>query len=108
MMQDQVIITCALTGAGPMSGNPNHPVTPRQIADSGLAAAEAGAAILHVHVRDPRTREFSGDPALYEEAVGLIREQNADVITTVRLNEPRRADSQALARPSGRFGLVPI
>ena len=79
-MQDHIVITCALTGAGPMSDNPNHPVTPRQIADSGLAAAEAGAAILHVHVRDPQTREFSGDCALYEEAVGLIREQNPDVI----------------------------
>jgi uncharacterized protein (DUF849 family) len=79
-MQDKIIVTCALTGAGPMSDNPNHPVTPRQIAESGLAAAEAGAAILHVHVRDPRTREFSGDCSLYEEAVGLIREGNTDVI----------------------------
>jgi uncharacterized protein (DUF849 family) len=79
-MQDQIIVTCALTGAGPMSDNPNHPVTPRQIAESGLAAAEAGAAVLHVHVRDPQTREFSGDCALYEEAVGLIRESNPDVI----------------------------
>jgi len=79
-MQDKVIITCALTGAGPISDNPNHPVTPRQIAESGLAAAEAGAAILHVHVRDPHTREFSGDIELYEEAVGLIRAGNPDVV----------------------------
>jgi uncharacterized protein (DUF849 family) len=79
-MQDKIIITCALTGAGPMSDNPNHPVTPRQIAESGLAAAEAGAAVLHVHVRDPLTREFSGELALYEEAVGLIRAGNPDVI----------------------------
>jgi uncharacterized protein (DUF849 family) len=79
-MQEKVIITCALTGAGPLSTNPNQPITPRQIAESGLAAAEAGAAILHVHVRDPKTGEFSGDLALYEEAVGLIREQNKDVV----------------------------
>jgi uncharacterized protein (DUF849 family) len=79
-MQDKVIITCALTGAGPMSDNPNHPVSPREIADSGLAAAEAGAAILHVHVRDPKTRQFSGELSLYEEAVGLIRAGNPDVI----------------------------
>jgi uncharacterized protein (DUF849 family) len=79
-MQDKIIITCALTGAGPLSKNPAQPVTPRQIAESGLAAAEAGAAILHVHVRDPQTGQFSGDLALYEEAVGLIREQNPDVI----------------------------
>jgi uncharacterized protein (DUF849 family) len=79
-MQDTIIITCALTGAGPLSKNPAQPVTPRQVAESGLAAADAGAAILHVHVRDPETGEFSGELALYEEAVGLIREQNKDVI----------------------------
>ena len=79
-MQDTIVITCALTGAGPYSGNPAQPITPRQIADSGLEAAEAGAAILHVHVRDPKTAQFSGELALYEEAVALIREQNSDVI----------------------------
>jgi uncharacterized protein (DUF849 family) len=79
-MQDTVIITCAITGAGPLSNNPAQPITPRQIAESGLEAAAAGAAILHVHVRDPRTGQFSGELALYEEAVGLIREQNKDVI----------------------------
>jgi uncharacterized protein (DUF849 family) len=79
-MQEKVIITCALTGAGPLSANPAQPITPAQIAQSGLEAADAGAAILHVHVRDPQTGQFSGDLALYEEAVGLIREQNSDVI----------------------------
>lgn len=79
-MQDTIIITCALTGAGPLSKNPAQPVTPKQIAESGLAAAEAGAAILHVHVRDPQSGEFSGDLALYVEAVGLIRESNPEVI----------------------------
>jgi len=79
-MQKKVIITCALTGAGPISDNPNQPVTPKEIARSALEAAEAGAAILHVHVRDPQTREFSGELALYEETVGLIRESNRDVI----------------------------
>lgn len=79
-MQEKIIITCALTGAGPISSNPNHPVTPKQIAESGLEAAEAGAAILHIHVRDPKTREFSGALDLYEEAVGLIRAKNPNVI----------------------------
>ena len=79
-MQDTIIITCALTGAGPLSSNPAQPITPRQIAASGLEAAEAGAAILHVHVRDPQSGQFSGDLALYEDAVCLIREQNPDVI----------------------------
>lgn len=79
-MQNTIIITCALTGAGPLSKNPAQPITPRQIAQSGLEAAEAGAAILHVHVRDPENGQFSGDLGLYEEAVGLIREKNSDVI----------------------------
>lgn len=79
-MQEKIVITCALTGAAPLTSNPAQPVTPREIAESGLAAADAGAAILHVHVRDPQTRATSGDLALYEEAVGRIREQNKDVI----------------------------
>lgn len=79
-MQDIIVVTCALTGAGPLSKNPAQPVTPRQIAESGLEAAEAGAAVLHVHVRDPQTGAFSGELELYEEAVGLIRAQNPEVI----------------------------
>lgn len=79
-MNEHIVITCALTGAGPLSKNPAQPITPRQIAQSGLEAAEAGAAVLHIHVRDPNTGEFSGDLALYEEAVGLIREQNDEVL----------------------------
>ncbi|SCK14547.1 Uncharacterized conserved protein, DUF849 family [Variovorax sp. HW608] len=82
-MQEKIVLTCALTGAGPISENPAHPVTPREIAESGLAAAEAGAAILHVHMRDPKTREYSGEWAFYEEAVGLIREKNSDVILNI-------------------------
>lgn len=79
-MQELTIITCALTGAGPLSKNPAQPVSPRQIAQSGLEAAEAGAAVLHVHVRDPDTGHFSGELSLYEEVVSLIRAQNPDVI----------------------------
>ncbi|TCG07895.1 NADPH:quinone reductase [Paraburkholderia steynii] len=79
-MQEKVIITCALTGAGPLSKNPNHPVTPKQIAESGLRAADAGASILHVHVRDPATGAMSGQLELYVEAVDRIREKNRDVL----------------------------
>jgi len=79
-MQEHVIITCALTGAGPLSKNPAQPITPRQIADSGLEAAEAGAAILHIHVRDPITGEWSGELDLYQEVVERIRADNSQVI----------------------------
>ena len=55
-MNREVIITCALTGAGETVGkHPAIPVTPEAIADSALEAAKAGAAIVHVHVRDVKT-----------------------------------------------------
>jgi len=55
-MARKVMIACALTGAADTpSKNPAVPVTPQQIAESGIAAAKAGAAIVHIHVRDPKT-----------------------------------------------------
>lgn len=56
------------------------PVTPQQIADSALDAAAAGAAVVHLHVRDPETGKGSRDPALFAEAVSRIREKNTDVL----------------------------
>jgi len=77
----KVIITCALTGAGDTVGKSEHvPVTPEQIADSGIAAARAGAAIVHVHVRDPRSGQGSRDVELYREVVGRIRDSGVDVV----------------------------
>jgi uncharacterized protein (DUF849 family) len=55
-MNWDVFITCAVTGAGDTTGKSDKvPVTPKQIADSALDAAKAGAAVVHIHVRDPRT-----------------------------------------------------
>src|SRR3712207_3576053 len=72
---------CALTGAGDTVGRSEHvPVTPEQIAESGIAAARAGATIVHVHVRDPQTGKGSRDVALYKEAVERIRDSGVDVI----------------------------
>ena len=80
-MNRKVIITCALTGAGDTVGKSEHvPVTPEQIADSGIAAARAGAAIVHVHVRDPRSGQGSRDVELYREVVGRIRDSGVDVV----------------------------
>jgi uncharacterized protein (DUF849 family) len=76
-----VIITCALTGGAPYTGkNKAVPVTPQEIADSGIAAARAGAAIVHVHVRDPETGQASMRPELYRETVRRIRDSGVDVI----------------------------
>ena len=55
-MNHHVIVTCALTGAGDTVGkNPHVPVTPQQIADAAVEAANAGATVVHCHVRDPQT-----------------------------------------------------
>ena len=80
-MNFDVIVTCAVTGAGDTTGRSDHvPVTPRQIADAAIEAARAGAAIAHLHVRDPETGKGSRDPALFREAVDLVRASNTDVV----------------------------
>src|SRR5512145_3237590 len=76
-----VIVTCAITGGGDTVGkHPAIPVTPEQIAMSSLEAALAGAAIVHIHVRDPATGKPSARQELYAEVVERIRAQNDDVI----------------------------
>lgn len=80
-MARPVIITCALTGdSDTPSKSPHVPVTPEQIAESGIAAANAGAAIIHIHVRDPSTRKGSRDVELYRQTVELVRQSGVDVI----------------------------
>ncbi|MDH3534544.1 MAG: 3-keto-5-aminohexanoate cleavage protein [Gammaproteobacteria bacterium] len=80
-MNYDVIITCAVTGAGDTTSRSKLvPITPRQIADAAIEAAEAGAAVVHVHVRDPETGQGSRDPALFRETVDLIRASATDVI----------------------------
>ena len=81
MMQKKVIITCAVTGnLATRENHPGLPATPQEIADGCLEAADAGAAIAHIHVRDPVTAKPSMDIALYEETVRLIRAKNNALI----------------------------
>lgn len=83
-MQKNVIITCALTGAGETTEkNPNVPVTPKEIADSAIQVAKAGATIAHLHVRDPKTGGISHDPTLFQEVVERVRESDTDVILNI-------------------------
>lgn len=78
------IITCALTGAGDTVGkSPYVPVAPQQIADDAIAAANAGAAVVHIHVRDPESGQGSRRVALYREAVSLIRDSGVDVVVNL-------------------------
>ena len=75
------IITCAVTGAGDTLGrHPSVPVTPEQIANAAIEAAKAGAAIAHIHVRDPETGKGSRDPELFKEVVDRVRDSETDVI----------------------------
>src|SRR5579871_84002 len=80
-MIHEVFVTCAVTGAGDTVGRSEHvPVTPEEIASAAIAAARAGAAVAHIHVRDPRTGHGSRDPALYREVVERIRASDVDVV----------------------------
>jgi uncharacterized protein (DUF849 family) len=80
-MTNQVIITCAVTGSHQnFHKHPDYPITPQQIAQSCLEARQAGAAIVHVHVRDPETGAVAGGTALYREVVERIRDAGSDVL----------------------------
>jgi len=75
------IITCAVTGSGDTAGkHPDLPKTPEEIATAAIDAAKAGAAIAHIHVRDPETGKPSRDVDLYREVVDRIRDSATDVI----------------------------
>jgi uncharacterized protein (DUF849 family) len=77
----EVILTCAVTGAGDTTGRSDLvPITPQQIADDTIAAAKAGASIAHLHVRDPDTGKGSRDPALFKETVDLVRASDTDIV----------------------------
>ncbi len=80
-MNYDVIVTCAVTGAGDTVGrHPGVPVTPAQIADAAIEAAKAGAAVAHIHVRDPETGKGSRDPELFKEVVDRVRSSGTDVV----------------------------
>jgi uncharacterized protein (DUF849 family) len=80
-MNREVFITCAVTGSGgTQDRSPHVPRSPAQIAESAIAAAKAGAAVVHCHVRDPETGKPSRDLALYREVTERIRDSATDVV----------------------------
>ena len=80
-MNNEVIVTCAVTGAGDTIGkHPEVPVTPEQISNAAIAAAKAGASVAHIHVRDPETGLGSRDVNLFKEVVERIRDSETDVV----------------------------
>ena len=83
-MNYDVVLTCAVTGAGDTSGKSRHvPVTPKEISDSAIEAAKAGASIVHIHARDPETGQGSREPKLFKEIVDRVRESDTDVVINI-------------------------
>ncbi|MCC8955796.1 3-keto-5-aminohexanoate cleavage protein [Bradyrhizobium sp. Pear77] len=81
-MSRKVIVTCAVTGGGSavLAKHPSIPKTPSQIAEAALEAAKSGAAVVHIHVRDPETGAASNQFELYEQVVKKLRDAATDVI----------------------------
>jgi uncharacterized protein (DUF849 family) len=80
----KVIVTCAVTGSGDTTNiHPAIPTTPKEIADACIEAAEAGAAVAHLHVRDPETGAPARELEYYREVVERVREHPTDVLINV-------------------------
>ena len=80
-MNFEVVVTCAVTGAGDTTGKSQHvPVTPKEIAREAIEAAKAGASVAHLHVRDPVTGKGSRNPALFREVVDHVRDSGTDIV----------------------------
>ena len=80
-MNREVFITCAVTGSGgTQDRSPHVPRSPKQIADSAIEAARAGAAVVHCHVRDPETGTPSRRLEYYREVTDRIRDAEVDVV----------------------------
>ena len=117
-----VIITCAVTGAiHTPTMSPHLPITPEQIADSAVGAAEAGAAILHLHARDPQTGCPTPDPEVFLKFLPSIKERTDAVINITtggghnmtvdqRLTAPLRLQPEMCSCNMGsmNFGLFPL
>ena len=80
-MNQNVFITCAITGSGDTTKKSDKvPITPAEIAAAAIDAAKAGAAVVHCHVRDPKTGAPSRDPALFREVTDRIRSADIDMV----------------------------
>ncbi|MCE8021659.1 3-keto-5-aminohexanoate cleavage protein [Halomonas sp. MCCC 1A11036] len=101
--QRKVIITCALTGAiHTPSMSPHLPVTPEEIAEAGIAAAEAGAAILHLHARDPYNGKPTQDPSVFERILPRIKKATDAVVNLTTGGSPHMSVEERM-RPAIEF-----
>jgi len=101
--RNKVIITCAVTGAiHTPSMSPHLPVTPEEIAEAGIAAAEAGAAILHLHARDPDTGKPTQDPRVFERFLPRIKQSTNAAINITTGGSPHMTVEERM-RPAVEF-----
>lgn len=99
----KVIITCAATGSiHTPSMSPYLPVTPNEIAEAAIAAAEAGAAILHLHARDPETGRPTQDPAVFEQFLPRIKQSTKAVVNITTGGSPHMTIEERM-RPAAKF-----
>lgn len=99
----KAIITCAVTGAiHTPSMSPHLPVTPEEIAESAIAAAEAGAAVLHLHARDPDTGKPSQNPDLFARFLPRIKQSTDAVINLTTGGSPHMTVAERM-RPAVEF-----
>ncbi|CAB3680344.1 MULTISPECIES: 3-keto-5-aminohexanoate cleavage protein [Achromobacter] len=98
--QDKVIISCAVTGSVHTPTMSEYlPLTPDQIAEQAVEAAQAGAAILHLHARDPRDGRPTADPAVFDQFVPRIRDATDAVINITTGGSTRMTLEERLAYP---------
>ena len=96
----KIILTCAITGSVHTPAMSEYlPVTPSQIVESGVEAAEAGAAILHVHARDSKTGKPSGDPALFQQICPALAKRTNAVINVTTGGSARMSIEERIAYP---------
>ena len=93
----KVILSCAITGSvHTPTMSPYLPITPQQIADEAVRAAEAGAATVHIHVRDPKTGEPSSNPELFYEVLSKVRERSNVLICPTAGGNYRQSDEERI------------
>jgi uncharacterized protein (DUF849 family) len=114
-MTRKVVVTCAVTGGGALTKNSKYvPITPKQIAEQVIDAAKAGAAVAHVHVREPGTGAPSMRMDLYEEVVDRVRSSAIDVVLNLtggpgaRFDPPveEGGERPALVAPADRIAHI--
>jgi uncharacterized protein (DUF849 family) len=100
---DKRILTCAVTGAAPVGKDKQVPVTPKEIAESAIGAAKAGAAVVHIHVRNPETGAGSMELKYYKEVVDRIRDDGTEVLINLTTGSGARfafdKDNPSVAAP---------